>query len=409
MKQTNWNRNSIENAGQKYDLLLLFVVVLSIISLITNQTLIFLVTGFVAIYVLLIRVYDKRIGRKLTLENKKRSIRLFEGENGNLDLTLYNHSFLPYLNASASFSTNSKIESDGFLQTRRGQLNYYQVPFILLGNSEARLSIPLKAIKRGVIHVENIQLTFPHLMNFERIEMKHLGKYQTEILVYPKLIPVAGIEEFPYNNFGNQVTPFSPFEDLLSPLGARDYVQSDPFHRIHWKASAKNQTLQTKNYERNRNISWTLIVNIAETSPLGNVYMSNNLEKLLSQAAFICQTITKQGYSIELYINASRAEKVPFSLEEGIGLEHLKKTLELLTRIEDDNNVLPITNFLHHVDHKMNDSNRLIMIGTIDSQSQPYTNKWNRRGNHVLHVADSKNGAYLTEIKSERLNDYGVE
>lgn len=402
MKQTNWNRSSIENIGQIYDLLLLFIAVLTVISLIVNQTLIFLVVGFVGIYVLLIRIYDKRIGRKLILENRNRSIRLFEGDEGYLDIRLFNHSFLPFLNSSISFSTNQKVYSDDFVKNTRGKLNYYQVPFVLHGKSESYMPISVQAMKRGVILVENIRLAFPNLLNFERMEMPLHEKYQTEIVIYPKPLPVAGIEEFPYNNFGNQVTPYSPFEDLLSPVGTRDYVQSDPFHRIHWKASAKNQTLQTKIYERNQNISWTVIVNIAETSPVGNIYRSSRMEELLSQATYICQMITKRGYPIKICINASRIGNVPFFIDVGIGPEHLKKILELLARIEDDNNTIPVANAMHRMDRLIEVSDMIIVIGTLDQQSLLYTNKWNKQGNRVFQVSNNDNGAYL----SERLYEY---
>ncbi|WP_430789504.1 DUF58 domain-containing protein [Virgibacillus flavescens] len=409
MKQTNWNTNSIKNTRQKYDLLLLFVVILTIISLITNQTLIFLVVGFVAIYVWFIRIYDKHIGRKLILENQKRSIRLFEDEEGHLEINLYNHSILPFHNTDVSFTTNHKISSDEFVRFTRSRLNHYHLPMVLHGKSAAHLSIPIQAMKRGVTMVDRIQLTFPHLLNFEQHEMKYAGQYQTEILVYPRLIPVAGIEEFPYNSFGNQVTPYSPFEDLLSPVGTRDYVHSDPFHRIHWKASAKNQTLQTKVYERNQNISWTIIVNIAEISPLGNVYMSDKIEKFLSQAAFICQTITKQGYPVEIYINASRIGNVPFFLKEDSGTEHLKKILELLARIEDDNNVIPIDTVIHRIDQSAIGSNMFILIGAIDTYSSSVVQKWNKRGNHIYQVNDSENGAYLSTWSMERFFAYEAE
>lgn len=400
-----WIRDTFKT-GQEYELLLFFLLVFSIIAITANRPLILLVVGFIGIYMLLIYLYDKRIGKNLVLEHTKRSIRMFEGEEVDLEIEMKNQSILPFFNGYLSFTTDEKVGSVRFVRFNRKQKNHYHVPILLMGKGEARIPISLKAVERGVVRLKDIQFYFPHIMNFEQVILSYKGLYQTEILVYPKLIPVSGIEEFPYNNFGNQVTQFSPFEDLLSPVGTRDYVPSDPFHRIHWKASAKNQTLQTKVYERNRNISWTIIVNISESSPLGNVYLSPEMEKYISQAAFIFQAITKQGYPIELYVNAARVGKMPFHLESESGREHLKKALELLTRIEKDCNVIPVSSLLHRVDNMIDDSNIVVVIGALSDDSLHYTNKWNRRGNSVFQVKDSLNGARLTEVKSERLVKY---
>ncbi|WP_404451396.1 DUF58 domain-containing protein [Virgibacillus necropolis] len=403
-----WIRDTYKT-GREHDLLLFLLIIFSIIAITANRPLILLFVGFIGVYMFLIHLYDKGIGKKLVLENNRRSIRMFEGEEMDLEIVMKNQSFLPLFNGYLSFTTDEKVNSERFVRFNRKQKNHYHVPLLLMGKREALIPISLKAVERGVVRLKDIQFYVPHIMNFEQVILSYKKFYQTEILVYPKLIPVSGIEEFPYNNFGNQVTQFSPFEDLLSPVGTRDYEPTDPFHRIHWKASAKNQTLQTKVYERNRNISWTIIVNIAESSPLGNVYLSPQVEKYLSQAAYMCQAITKQGYPIELYVNATRIGSRPFYLESESGREHLKKALELLTRIEKDCNVMPVTSLLHRVDNMIDDSNIVVIIGELSDDSLHYTNKWSRRGNNVFQVIDSINGARLTEVKSERLVNYDAK
>ncbi|ASK61127.1 hypothetical protein CFK37_02420 [Virgibacillus phasianinus] len=397
-----WSRSS-DKAGHEYDLLPFLLVVLTITSIVISEPFILIIVGFIVVFMILIQLYNRQIGKKLILENKRRSIRMFEGEEAEFDLVLKNQSILPIFNGFVSFTTDEKVGSERFVRFNQKRKNHFHVPLLLMGKSEARIPISLIARERGVVHIKNIRFSFPHILNFEQVILSYQGLYQTEILVYPKLSPVAGIDDFPYNNFGNQVTQFSPFEDLLSPVGTRDYVPSDPFHRIHWKASAKGQTLQTKVFERNRNISWTIIVNIAESSPLGNVYLSPMMEKYIAQAAYICQTITKQGHPIELYVNAAKVGSMPFQLGSEGGREHLKKAFELLTRIEKDCNVMSMTNLLYRVDHEINDSNIVIIIGDVQRDSLHYTNKWNRRGNSVLHVSEYISGARLTEIKNEGL------
>ncbi|WP_430788268.1 DUF58 domain-containing protein [Virgibacillus flavescens] len=398
----HWQKNTF-STGREYAMLLFFIIVIFIIAIAVNRPAIFLVAGFISVFMLLNRLYDKQLGKKLSLENNKRSIRMFEGEESEFDLVLKNESILPFINGYIEFTTDQKVNSKRFVISTRRSLNHYHVPLLLMGKSEARIPISFLAKKRGVVRLKNIQFSFPHIMKFEQVTLNYSVLYQTELLIYPKLIPVAGMEDFTYNSFGNQVTQVSPFEDLLSPVGTRDYVPTDPFHRIHWKASAKNQVMQTKVYERNRKISWTVVVNITESSPLGNIYMSSELENYLSYAAYICHTITKKGYPIDLYLNATGVGRQPFYLESGSGTEHLKKALELLSRIENDSSIMSVTNLLHRVDHMMDDSNIVVIVGEIYQESFHYTNKWNQNGKRVFQVIDTSEGARLSEVKNERV------
>lgn len=404
----HWKKDTLPT-GREYDMLVFFIIVFSVIAIAVNRPAIFLVVGFITVFMLLTKFYNKQLGKKLLLENTKRSIRMFEGEESEFELVLKNDSILPFINGYIEFTTDQKVESKRFVISNRKRLNHYHIPLLLMGKSEARIPISLFAKKRGVVRVKNIQFSFPNITNFEQVTLDYSVLYQTELLIYPKLIPVAGMRDFPYNSFGNQVTQVSPFEDLLSPVGTRDYVPTDPFHRIHWKASAKNQVLQTKVYERNRKISWTVVVNITETSPLGNMYVSSELEKYLSYAAYICHTITKQGYPTDLYLNATKIGSQPFYLESGSGTEHLKKALELLSRIENDSSIMSVTNLLHHVDHMMEDSNIVVIVGEIYQDTFHYTNKWKQNGKRVFHVIETMEGARLSELKNERFINYEAQ
>lgn len=203
-----WIKES-DKTGRAHDLLLFSLIVLSVITIAVNRPLVSLVVGFIGAYMLLIRLYDKRLGNKLTLENTRRSIRMFEGEEAELEIVMKNQSFLPIFNGHLSFTTDKKVDSERFVRFTRKRKNYFHVPLLLMGKGEARIPISLKALERGVVRLEEIQFSFPHIMNFEQVYLKYKTFYQTDILVYPRLSPVGGIEEFPYNNFGNQVTQFS--------------------------------------------------------------------------------------------------------------------------------------------------------------------------------------------------------
>jgi uncharacterized protein (DUF58 family) len=404
----DWEKDAIETVAQRYNIPILLTTVLFFTALITTRPIILVIVGFFCLFLIFISFYNNRMGRNLYLRNTKRSLRIFEGNKIEVDFQINNASRLPYMNPLFSFNTSKKGENDQKSNDYANHKNHFQVPLPISGHSETEVKVPIKAIKRGVIRIQDIQISFPHFINFENVLLKYKGKYQTEIIVYPKYIPVGGMEELTNNNYGNQVTQYSPFEDQLSPLGVRDYVQSDPFYRVHWKATAKSQSLKTKVFERNRKISWTIIVNLTETSPVGNRYYSEKFERYISQAAFLCQVITNESNPLQIYLNTSKIGRVPYHVKEGVGINHLKRILELMARLEDDFNMVRMSEVLHKVDHSIQDSNMIIFIGDLDG-SEYYLEKWAKQGKNIFHVTDTENGAALQQVSLGRSVAYGTK
>lgn len=404
-----WEKREIVSIEKVRVLLVSLAVILIIIGLINGRPFVLIPAGFVIMHMIVNWQYDKRLGKKLAVNNPVRSIRLFEGEESELELVVKNDSHIPYYNGLVSFTTNQKVESTKNMSASNIHKNIFRIPLTLTGKSVAKIKVPFKANQRGVSRVSELQFTFPHLMNFENILLSYKEHYKTEIIIYPRLEVVQGIKDFPYRKFGNQVSRFSPYEDQQNIMGTKEYVWSDSFRRIHWKASAKNQVLQSKVFERNVTISWTVLMNLSSRSHLGNLYMNINLEKYLSQGAFISQTILNQGYPLELSMNITGPGRIPIHAVQGQGTEQLKKIYELLARVEETDRMIKMENYLHWADTRMNDSNLIVIIGELTSECYHTINKWIREGRKVFWVNDQNETGFIEEITSERLktNDVG--
>ncbi len=366
-------------------LILSFIVFLTIVSLYLDRSLVFFLIGIIVIYYLGLQLYNRQIGRNLTLEIPKQFKRAFPGETLNLTIKIKNNSLLPYLNGYISFKMKDHVLNKDHLQTTLRGLNYYQIPISLSGKSEISLTIPFKTVKRGVGRLKDLHFTFSHLLSFEYLILYPKEKNFNELIVFPELQAVDELREIRNQSPGTSITIHSPYEDVLQPLGTRDYVTSDPFQRIHWKASAKTQKLQTKIYERNRYIAWTIIVNIAERSSLGNLYTSPKLEKILSEAAYITRNIIKDGHKVEIYLNSNSLIHLP----EDHDIRHLKKTLELFTRVGEGSLIIPVKNILYRLCQSQTKSRMIIVVGENDESNNYYINKLISQGNQLFHVNDS--------------------
>ncbi|MBP1950098.1 DUF58 domain-containing protein [Virgibacillus litoralis] len=380
-----WKIEKITDNEIYHQLTLTFLVLLTIVSLYLDRSLVFLLVGIIGIYHLCLHLYNRRIGRNLILKIPKQFKKAFPDETLILTIKIKNKSLLPYLNGYISFKIKDHVLNEEYLQSTWRGLNYYQIPVSLPGKSELSLTIPFKTVKRGVGRIKDFNFTFSHLLSFEQLMLYPIEKKFNELIVFPKLQAVDKMREIQNQNPGTSVTVHSPYEDVLQPIGTRDYVSSDPFQRIHWKASAKTQKLQTKIYERNRYIAWTIIVNISDRSSLGNLYTSPKLEKILSEAAYITRNIIKDGHEVEVYLNSDSLVHLP----ENNDITHLKKILEQLTRVDEGSLIIPVENILYRLYQSQTKSRMIIVIGESDESNNHYINKLISQGNHLFQINDS--------------------
>ncbi|WP_164668265.1 DUF58 domain-containing protein [Virgibacillus doumboii] len=380
-----WKKELTSEKKLEHEIILALIILMAVASLYLDRALAFLFIGIISVYLLGLYLYNRHVGRNLILTMPNQSIRAFPDESMDLKLTIKNNSLIPYLNGYLSLSVKNHIINEDYLYIAGREENEYRIPVSLPGKSKIAVTIPFKALSRGAGRIKQIHFSFPNLLNFEKFTLDYTVYHNVEMIVYPILQAVKSAEEVTSLNFGEDFAINSPFEDRLQPLGTRDYVTSDPFRRIHWKASAKMQTLQTKTYERNRYIAWSIVVNISKKSRLGNTYINPELEELLSKTAYICRSLIEMGNQVEIYVN----ENGPVHLPDGRNINHLKKILSLLTRIENRFVVYPFTNMLYQLQQSHFQPRMMIFVGEHDENHNYYIEKLLSQGHRIFHVDDS--------------------
>ncbi|MFD1020451.1 DUF58 domain-containing protein [Thalassobacillus hwangdonensis] len=394
MKQ--WKKELPLQHRKNYDTYYTGIAISAILAIIMAAPVMFVLTGILSAFVIFNKLYDRFAGEGLELLNPKRTIRMFPGDQADLSLTFKNNSSVPILNGKINFSCGSVVKplEKGLESDRNGR---YRYPLHLLKKGESTIRIPFHATSRGTVNIQHVTYEFPHLVNFHTIFMKFTPWMRTEFIVYPQPKTVHGLEEANYLAEGNQTAVFSPFEDVLTPTGTRDYVSSDPFHRIHWKASAKQQQLQTKVLEKKVDYTWAILLNTTETTRLGNTFVSTKLEDLLSYATYLCHVAAKKGYASELHLSSRRPGKVPyFHLPAGEGNQHLKHSLELLARVRNDHAYMNFKEMLHRFDHHIHKPMSIIIMGEWTEETSFYAAKWKAKGMRVFHVIPKEDHAVMT-------------
>lgn len=95
-------------------------------------------------------------------------------------------------------------------------------------------------------------------------------KFNTTYLVYPKPLTMALPLEAIGDDEGGSVGKERGVDEYV---GVRNYTPGDPARQIHWKALAKGQPLQTKQFTRNQSqtlwLDWNLLPNLDTETRLG--------------------------------------------------------------------------------------------------------------------------------------------
>ncbi|WP_281976000.1 DUF58 domain-containing protein [Halobacillus litoralis] len=383
-----------------YDGLLAVVVLTGLIGFIINQPLLFVPTGLLLSLLLASKLFDRFSGSNLHLHDYKRSIRLFPGDATHLSIRMNNLSRIPVLNGMLTFQIDKSVRSSGGMERGDNDELSYRLPLSLISHGESEVHLPIQAESRGVAKIKGITFRYPHLLRFSPIKIEYNTTYNIEFIVYPKPKKIHGIDEVFHMSMGDHPASLSPFEDILTPLGTRDYVPSDPFHRIHWKASAKTNTLKTKVYERQIDISWTILVNVTEHTRLGNEHLSPEMEDLLSYACDLCYYATEHGYPYEMVVNMRRPHQKPYFYQsEGEGNQHLRDSLELLARVEKKQIPLPMNEMMYRLSHQFYKQKTVIILGEVPDQSLPYVKQWEAKGIRVIRLYVEGTFATLAPIR----------
>ena len=139
----------------------------------------------------------------------------------------------------------------------------------------------------------------------------------TRLIVYPLVGPLERLGLPARQPFGERTAPRRLLEDPLRTVGVRPYVPGDEPRRIHWKATARTGTPQSKVYEPATRHTLAIFVDVRtlENPVLG--YDAALFELALCTAASVVVWGLDQGYSVGLFANGTLAAPDDVSARAG--------------------------------------------------------------------------------------------
>lgn len=284
------------------------------------------------LYTSYIHFYTKRIAKQVYINREKENRKLFINETDELAIDIHNDAPVTIAHGKLHFVLDRNIEvmeSDFFHKSLND--TRYTVNFEQKKKTINRMRIPFKAKARGVYSIEDLDLIIHDSFGTSSVHFPTINHGDTEIIVYPEQLEVQNLAILNLDSIGEEEVPHSYLADETSVIGIKPY-EKESFRQIHWKATAKMQSMYAKQYQPITNKRYTIMLYITE--PNGFTIHEKG-EKLISYTAFLCSYLISKKFSYELYVNDMTKEGV-FKLPLNTGIDHLQKTLEKLARLHDD-------------------------------------------------------------------------
>jgi uncharacterized protein (DUF58 family) len=195
---------------------------------------------------------------RLSLQREIEQTRMFAGDTLEVRLTITHRSFFPLAWLAIEDELSEPLEQRAehhktilYPGCKRTITYTYRIPYL----------------PRGSYRIHKLKVSTGDFFGlvYKEKEVEHLISF----VVYPRPIPVTGWVSLNDRNTGNSYVVNRSLEDVTSVVGVRDYVYGDRLHRIHWKSTARTQTLKTKEFETRVTNDFMFFLDARETSYKG--------------------------------------------------------------------------------------------------------------------------------------------
>ena len=160
-----------------------------------------------------------------------------------------------------------------------------------------------RALSRGVYTFGPMRLRVSD--PFGLLEREHTHGATTTLIVHPLIAPLARFGLPAHAPFGERPAPRRLLEDPLRVAGIRPYQPGDEQRRIHWKATARLGSLQSKILETSTRHTVLIFLDIRTFAQVSKGYAPDLVELVISAAASVANWGLEQGYAVGLVSNGT--------------------------------------------------------------------------------------------------------
>jgi uncharacterized protein (DUF58 family) len=256
--------------------------------------------------------------------------RAFPGESVTLNMELVNRKLLPMPWVQVDEEIPLELFTGAAAISYKPGFGLLSKSAALLWYSKIKWSTEIQCSKRGYYPIGPVEVTSGDVFGFHARTMKMTLPEQ--IIVYPQIFDPDNLNVPSSYPLGQANADRMIFEDPARIMGVRDYCAGDSMKRIHWKASARQQSLQVKVLEPTTTIEAAIF--LALDSYLEAGVTGDDYECGISSAAGIAKRLLDQSNPAGFFVNSRLADSgLPARIMPGDSPHQLVSILEAMAKI----------------------------------------------------------------------------
>jgi uncharacterized protein (DUF58 family) len=161
----------------------------------------------------------------------------------------------------------------------------------------------VRALARGVFTFGPMRLRASD--PFGLLEREHTHEATATLIVHPLIAPLERLGLPAHAPFGERPASRRLLEDPLRVAGIRAYQAGDEQRRIHWKATARLGSLQSKILETSTRHTVLMFLDIRTFAQISKGYAPDLVEMAITAAASVANWALDQGYAVGLVSNGT--------------------------------------------------------------------------------------------------------
>lgn len=338
-------------------LVLILNVILLIISSFAGYSFLVFLFFLILLTAFFSRIYLNIQQNKITWDVKKYHDASSIDETITCYMEIRNDSALPMYRLKMNIETRSDRELV-FLGAD-GESSIYSLSLDLPAKSQKTITITLKGKGRGIHRWSNLEFVVKDPLSLQTYRVE----YEEDTLPSFKVLPRIGkIHDLKLKSMlqGYKQTNYSLFLDETSIIGTKDY-ENESFRHIHWLATAKENRLLAKKYQKVHGDVYSIFLNMVGT---GQFHLRKDMEELIEYTVSVCLYLIKEGCKVELWVNYATEHHDIMRLKNDLDRTQLRKLVETLALINPNGRFFPTDRFFQYSLRAKENKSLGLIIGT---------------------------------------------
>ncbi|WP_113929142.1 DUF58 domain-containing protein [Bacillus sp. P14.5] len=353
-------------------IVLVLIVILLIAVSFTGLSILTFLFSLILSLALLSSMYLRFFQRKITWDFKKYVNSTSIEEETTCFIELENHAALPIHNLKLNIEFNNYNEMVFVNQVDGRKNSMYTLTVDLPAKSQKTIEIKLEGKARGNHKWSAFNLMLSDPLNLQTYRLDYSRTELPRFKVVPRILKVPDLHLKSLLQ-GHKQTNHSLFLDETSIIGTKDY-ENESFRHIHWLATAKENKLLAKKYQKVHGDLYSVFLNLVGK---GHFHLRKDMEDLIEYTVSVCLNLIKEGCKVELWVNYSTEQKGLLSIKNGTERSQLKKIIESLALLDSNGVFLASSQFYKYGMAQKDEKSLALVIGTPPESAKLY---------HWLHI-----------------------